>query len=53
MEKITVIEYCPKCDRNTPHEPVDDAVFEYAIRCSICNTVWESDNPIGDEDDDE
>lgn len=49
-DKIHITEYCPKCERITTHEPVTDAVFDWAIMCLVCRTIWESDKPIEDED---
>lgn len=39
----TRTEYCPHCERETSHIIVDDDIFEFAVECLICNTVWESD----------
>lgn len=38
-------EYCPKCERLTTHEYLGDTddIFDYAIQCKNCETVWEAE----------
>jgi len=53
---LEVEEYCPHCDRVTLHKSLPDDVFDYAIKCMECETVWEAEPPDledteGEEDD--
>lgn len=41
---MTINSYCCVCERETPHQEVDDDVFfEFALMCLICYTVWEAE----------
>lgn len=43
-----MIEYCPKCKRDTEHKEVkEDEFFIYATRCIVCNITWECSHPEG------
>jgi uncharacterized Zn finger protein len=37
-----MLDYCPVCECDTLHKSVEDDVFEYAIQCMECHTVWEA-----------
>ena len=48
---LEVEEYCPHCDRVTLHKSLPDDVFDYAIKCMECETVWEAEPPTEGEED--
>lgn len=45
-----VNDYCPACDSTTRHQIVADEMFEYAIRCLVCQTIFEAIPPEQDDD---
>lgn len=57
METVkTINEYCPKCERETKHEIIDDdELFECGLLCLVCRMVWEASPKLlkGEEDGEE
>jgi len=41
-----MIDYCPVCNRDTVHVIVLNDVFEHALECIECKTVWEAELSI-------
>lgn len=41
-----MIDFCPVCKRDTVHIVIEDDIFDHAIQCVECHTVWEAEMNI-------
>ncbi len=35
------LDFCPKCNKDTPHTMVADPIFTIGLKCLKCSMVWE------------